>query len=434
MKKFQGNFLAFLNDETKASAVPSPTSQTEMHQLKMLDMQKIKPNEKNFYGIRDIEALAAKMRISGHVTPLEVVVDDEEAGIYKLISGERRRAAVLHRFWAGEIAEPLAPCIILSSYTDKQSGRDLDDVLSVEDREVLNLILANDYRIKNLSEQLHEIDLLEEPIRKIYDVALRSKKYSGPFRNFFAEEVLGMSSSKLQRLLFLKNLTSEAMALVDKGSISISAAGALAALDVVKQDAFIKAFIAGELTGTADEIKQVFGETTKDVEKKPEDESLDLFEDVHAKRPDKEVQVGHPANMEAEDTDEVVEENIGDDMAENVVVSPASEDSPEPLNEKKLYTRKTLEGDVQVEHPMQQNKANPSPVLPVCSISFTLNVTLEKMEAEEKPDDFVVQLLQEIASSAEQSLQQAETSGNEKAVLWWKERVEALRNAAICLG
>lgn len=111
-------------------------------------MQKIKPNAKNFYGIRDIETLAAKMRISGHITPLGVVVDNEEAGTYKLISGERRRAAVLHRFWAGKIAEPLAPCIVLSSYTGKQSGRDLDDVLSVKDREVLNLILANDYRTK----------------------------------------------------------------------------------------------------------------------------------------------------------------------------------------------------------------------------------------------------------------------------------------------
>lgn len=434
MKKFQGNFLAFLNDETKAAAVPS-APQTEMHQLKMLDMQKVKPNEKNFYGIRDIEALAAKMRISGHVTPLEVVVDDEEAGTYKLISGERRRAAILHRFWAGEIAEPLAPCIVLSSYTDEQSGHDSDNVLSVEDREVLNLILANDYRTKNLSEQLNEIDLLEEPIRKIYDVALRSKKYSGPFRAFFAEEVLGMSSSKLQRLLFLKNLTPEAMTLVDEGSISISAAGALAALDVVKQDAFIKDFIAGELTGTAEEIKQVFGSATKDEAKKEDDESINLFEEDHEEYPKQDVQVGHPENAETE-IEEVEESNNDSELTENVVDSSSPNglnDRPELLNEKP-DSEKPLPKDVQIEHPTQQPKDNLSPDLPVCSISFTLNITPEKMEAEEKPDDFVVQLLQEIASSAEQSLQQARTSGNEKAVLWWKERVEALRNAAICLG
>ena len=67
MKKYTGNLLSYLNEQTQeAIAAEKSKSYTVLN----IDVDKIIPNSRNFYGIRDVEALAASMSLSGHISPL----------------------------------------------------------------------------------------------------------------------------------------------------------------------------------------------------------------------------------------------------------------------------------------------------------------------------------------------------------------------------
>ena len=108
MKRYSGNLLSILG--SMSSEEGQKTCDT--YEVRLIDAHDIVPNEKNFYGIREVEELATRMKISGHITPLEVVARDDEPGKYTLLSGERRRAAVLYRLEQGEIDKAVMPCIV----------------------------------------------------------------------------------------------------------------------------------------------------------------------------------------------------------------------------------------------------------------------------------------------------------------------------------
>ena len=99
MKRYSGDLLAILGKKRKEAAA----LRNNAYEVQMIDAHDIIPNSKNFYGIREVEELATRMKISGHITPLEVVARDGDPGKYTLISGERRRAAMLYRLEQGEI-------------------------------------------------------------------------------------------------------------------------------------------------------------------------------------------------------------------------------------------------------------------------------------------------------------------------------------------
>ena len=102
MKRYSGDLLAILGKKQKEAAL-----RNNAYEVQMIDAHDIIPNSENFYGIREVEELATRMKISGHITPLEVVARDDEPGKYTLISGERRRAAMLYRLEQGEIEKAL---------------------------------------------------------------------------------------------------------------------------------------------------------------------------------------------------------------------------------------------------------------------------------------------------------------------------------------
>ena len=78
MKKYSGNLLSYLNDTTKSTVMENAQDNTKQTvEIEMIDANDIIPNQQNFYGIRDIEKLAKSMALSGHVSPLEVVPQDD---------------------------------------------------------------------------------------------------------------------------------------------------------------------------------------------------------------------------------------------------------------------------------------------------------------------------------------------------------------------
>ena len=136
MKRYSGDLLSILGKKRKEAAL-----RNRAYEVQLIDAHDIIPNSKNFYGIREVEELATRMKISGHITPLEVVARDDEPGKYTLISGERRRAAMLYRLEQGEIEKAVMPCIV-------RVDLDSTEALTAEEIEAINIISANDYRDK----------------------------------------------------------------------------------------------------------------------------------------------------------------------------------------------------------------------------------------------------------------------------------------------
>ena len=248
MKKHKGSMISYLNPATQSAAV-----QRSVYRVENIDAEKIIPNEKNFYSIEGIEEMANSLAVSDHMAPLEVVANGD--GTYRLISGERRLSATLCRIRRGEIDRADLPCHVLPAFTAKGS-------LTAEQMEMLSIIFANNYRQKTVSDQLSEMQQLEPIARVLYDEAKERGELTDAngrtmkFRTFFAEHVLAISESTLQRLQSLSQLTDAAREAFEEGRISKSVAAELASLEEEQQDSFIASVQVGEYSGTSADLKE----------------------------------------------------------------------------------------------------------------------------------------------------------------------------------
>ena len=88
----------------------------------------------------------------------------------------------------------------------------------------MDLILSNEQReYLTVDEKLWKVKKLRPIVKKEYDRGIKAGTIEGAFRHYFAP-FIGMSSSALQRLESLKNLSTLAKEKVDTGD---SAAGRL---------------------------------------------------------------------------------------------------------------------------------------------------------------------------------------------------------------
>jgi partition protein len=247
MKKHKGSMLTYLNPETQSAAI-----QRSVYHVENIDAEKIIPNEKNFYSVEGIEEMANSLSVSDHMAPLEVIANGD--GTYRLISGERRLSATLCRIRRGEIDKAELPCHVLPAFEAKGA-------LSAEQVEMLSIIFANNYRQKTVLDQLNEVKQLEPIARAIYQEAKEKGELADEtganmkFRTFFAEHVLSMSKSALQRLQSLEQLSDDAKVAFEDGAISKSVATELASLDEEEQDTFVASVRAGEISGTLADLE-----------------------------------------------------------------------------------------------------------------------------------------------------------------------------------
>ena len=242
MKK-HGGLGAYLNQDTRE------VKQSAENVINYIDIDEIIPNPQNFYGLRDIDSLAGLISVSGHIEPLEV--KQLENGKYMLIAGHRRRAAVLKLLNDGEIVDRKLPCIVR---TFKDNG-----CLTATEVEKCSLIFSNKGQRKErtMEEQLEEIKQLEPIARKIFAEEKAKGNIDGNFRRFFAEEILGISSSALQRKLALEKLTPKAKEAVNCGKISETAASELVSMPASEQDKYIDSLKIGSTSGTVKDVQDV---------------------------------------------------------------------------------------------------------------------------------------------------------------------------------
>ena len=221
-----------------------------------VDIDALESNPKNFYWLRDIDGLAGLIAVSHFVEPLTVFQKTD--GKYMIISGHRRRAAVQKLLEDGVYTERKLPCIVKAPEKiciEQDNGETVE--FDEDAVNMLHLIASNRGQREELTveEKLQEIKFLEKFAKAIYHQKDRGTR--GRFRTFFAEEILNISKSQLQRLNSMEKLTDEVKQAVDDKKISETAATELATMTPEEQKASLEKILSGEVKGTVQEIQNL---------------------------------------------------------------------------------------------------------------------------------------------------------------------------------
>lgn len=144
--------------------------------IKMIDISKLSPHKQNFYSMSDIELLAEDIERQGLKENLVVRETDDD--FYTVISGHRRRQALITLINDGRVSSRLVPCYI--------------NPVKSDDEELQDLIMLNaTTRVINDAEMLEQY----ERLKTIFE----NKKASGEnvrIREAIAE-ALGVSTGKV---------------------------------------------------------------------------------------------------------------------------------------------------------------------------------------------------------------------------------------------
>ena len=204
-----------------------PDLGTGRQQITYIPIEKILPNGDNFYSLDGLDELAGSIETIGLQQPL--VVRPIEGGMYELISGHRRRVAILMIRDGGsrQFAEGV-PCII-------DRGEDSPAV-----RKFKLLMANNDTRRMTSADQNKQAEELENVLRELEDEGYH---FSGRLRDWVSK-LSGMSRSKLNRLKVIREKLDKQL-LKDyykKGKMNESVAYALAQQPAWMQQRIIGAY------------------------------------------------------------------------------------------------------------------------------------------------------------------------------------------------
>ena len=224
MGKF--NLNQILNDASKRAA-PGGGGQTapasrpaEIERLSVFDLV---PSEDNFYSMNDIEELKSKIELAGKVLQNFIVVP-LGGGKYKVLSGHRRRLAVLALVEEGKPEFEFVPCTIEADEQDAE-------VRAI--REEIMLIAANSQREKTSWDKIEETRRTRALLEKIR----KQEKLPGDMRKLVAQ-TLNTSPAQIGRFdAIIRNLCPEFTEELKADRINISTAYELSGLSVEEQAA-----------------------------------------------------------------------------------------------------------------------------------------------------------------------------------------------------
>ena len=156
----------------------------------------------------------------------------------------------------GVYSERKLPCIVKARgkiSIEQENGETIE--FDEDALEMLNLIASNrgQREERTIDEKLQEVKYLEEFARAIYNQKNFGQR--GRFRNFFAEEILNISKSQLQRINSMEKLTDKVKQAIDDKIISETAAQVMAGMSAEEQDACLEKILSGEIKGTVQEIQ-----------------------------------------------------------------------------------------------------------------------------------------------------------------------------------
>lgn len=240
-----------IGEELKRAGVPG--MDTGLEQIEYIPIDKIDPDDRNFYSVDDVSELAASIELVGLQQPLRV--RSGERGHVTVVSGHRRRAAILLiRDGGSAMFERGVPCI-----------RERGDV-SKEWQE-LKLIYGNSAtRILSASEISIQSEKVTEILGKLEEQGV---KFPGRTRDHVAA-ILQTSKSRVGRLHAIRaNLVPELLQEFDGGGL-----GETVAYRLSQEEATVQHDLAARLGPavrglTGDSAEKVLGQIKQPLVTKP---------------------------------------------------------------------------------------------------------------------------------------------------------------------
>ena len=183
--------------------------QTGREQIRYIDIDLIDPDPKNFYELSDLDELAANIELVGLQQPLRVRVHPDDAGRWMIVSGHRRRAAILQLVDEGKEQFRAVACIV-------------EQPAVFEEMQELRLIFANSGTRKLTPAELSEQAVRSEML--FYKLKEKGVEFPGRMRDHVAE-ACRVSKSKLSRLKVIRDkLIPELQEFFKAGDLSEDAA------------------------------------------------------------------------------------------------------------------------------------------------------------------------------------------------------------------
>ena len=161
-----------------AAATVSESDTKGREQIEYIDVDRLIPNEKNFYSLDGIEELADNIELIGLQQPLRVRPMQDGAGNYTIESGHRRRAAIKQLVDAGKEQFRQVACIVEHGH-ESEAMRELRLIYAnAATRKMTDADLAKQAeRVTELLYQLKE-EGVEFPAGRMRDLVAEACKVS----------------------------------------------------------------------------------------------------------------------------------------------------------------------------------------------------------------------------------------------------------------
>lgn len=259
-----------LNRNSKAAAEDKPKARFRTRDI---SIRKMYSNDRNFYSMNDIDKLAQEILAVGLLENMTVTYAPCDQGEYKIIAGERRWRALQLLVKKGYEEFEVATCQIKSA--------------AEENEEIVQLIIANAYREKTMSDLLQEEEQLKKSLQYMRENGLTLQGYkldSGRLRDVIAS-IMQMSGAKIAQIESINNrLIPEFTEQLKEGRLTFSAAYEISGMEQEQQEAMLeRSQASGGLTWK--EVKeakeaQAENEDTEE-EQQPEERPGDNYETPH---------------------------------------------------------------------------------------------------------------------------------------------------------
>ena len=207
MRKFQLD-TSIMND---INAVKSDSFKDN---IKMIEIDKLKPSLDNFYSMSEIEILAEDIERQGLKHNLVVTEDADNLETYFIKSGHRRYAAIKYLVAEKRYTSKYVPCLVDGKKTHNENFLDL-------------IMLNATTRVMDDSELYHQYEALRDLLKQM---ECEGMKIKGRLREKIAS-LLNVSPAQVGKIENIKhNAIPEIQDAVEQGTVSIAAADKIAKL------------------------------------------------------------------------------------------------------------------------------------------------------------------------------------------------------------
>lgn len=402
MNIHSGGLMAYLNNKTQQQAAAANiNNDIQESGITQIDVHNLVRNDRNFYGVRDVEELASMIAASGVVEPL--IVTPIGDGKYRIVAGERRASATLLRLERGDLIDPKLPCIV-KTFTGSGS-------LDENDMEMLCLIVSNrgQRQTRTAMEKLKEIEELEPIVKKIY----KDENIQGSFRKFFADK-LSISDAQLQRLKRLVNLIPDGQKALEIGILSDTAAMELANYTEDEQLGYLQALFEDNIQNRVRDIKEFFGMQQESDPSENEcaddesDENKNILQPTADKEPDSQLS-----------KEKALKENYSEkqqDRPKQQEINPI----PQAVANKNKEKGKSPEQPSVLTYRTTANTT-------VIDLDIPIPKDMNREQIEHEADTWIETILKDSIRIAEEKIDEARKAGETRiAALWDSRRAKAV--------